>query len=350
MEISYEDIDLLIRKIALGRGLLFLDNNFIHLHHPDNSIKTKANLIREHSYKEAITSGLLPKKDLEALIFTRGIFSAKDEETAKRLKSKIEAQEFLLAKTQKVRANQDRIKKTIYELQNELNTLLIKKHSKLYMSADNKADEDMYSFMCSECVLNDLGHKYWASYKVFTEDRNTSIKNTIFSAFMELVRGYSTETIRYIARNNLWRVRYTTSLKIAEPLFGIPLTDYTSDQLNLIYWSNYYEQIYSMLSADRPPDNIIDDDVQLDIFMNEYYKELNNEATIRRNQKNREKSSGTLSALDAEEVIITQSSELYHDIEYDKPREAQKIKDRIDIKKKAIPNKANYIASKQSGG
>jgi len=202
------------------------------------------------------------------------------------------------------------------------------------MSADNKAEEDMYGFLCSECTYTEQGVKYWKSHKDFLEDRDTQNKNDIFSYFMEFMRGFSSSTIRFIARSNLWRIRYTSSLKIAEPLFGVPLVDYTTDQLNLIYWSNYYEQIYSMLPSDRPPDATIEDDEALDKFMDDYYKEMNNESSILRNQNKKNKGKANLSAFDSEEVIITQSNELYYDIKYDKPKEAQKIKDRTDIKKR----------------
>ena len=151
---------------------------------------------------------------------------------------------------------------------------------------------------------------------------------------MDFMRGVDTKTIRFIARSNIWRIRYTSSLKIAEPLFGVPLVDYTTDQLNLVYWSNYYEQIYSMLPSDRPQDVVIEDDEALDKFMDEYYKEMNNESTILRDRNKKSKNKGTLSAFDSEEVIVTQFNELYHDIKYDKPKEAQKIKDRADIKKR----------------
>lgn len=350
MEISYEEVDLLIRKIALGQGLIYLDNSFLSIYYPNNILKIKSKQLRDFSYNSAIKDGLLPKEHLEKLILSRGIFSETDEATVERINSKISAQEILLAKTLKVRANQDRIKKTISELQNELSTLLVKKYSKLYMSADNKADEDMYGYMCSECVFNDKGERYWPTHKDFLDYRDIPSKNMIFSSFMDLMKGMDTTTIRYIARSNLWRIRYTTSLKTSEPLFGVPLVDYTSDQLSLIYWSNYYEQIYSMLTSDRPSESVIEDDEELDKFMTEYYKEMNNESSIRRDQKNKNKFNLGLSALDSDEVIITQSNSLYLDIDYDKPREAQKIKDKTDIKKKAIPNKAAYISNKKLGG
>ena len=347
---TYEEIDATIRKIASGKEILFISDKFIYIVHPNNEIKIKAAIIREAAYEEAKKEGLLPRKKLEELIYERGIFSQKDEEAVSKLQSKIEAQEILLAKTLKVRANQDRIKKTISELQNELDQLLFKKQSKLYMSADNKADEEMYNFMCSECVYLDSNIKYWSSYQEFIEDKNFEKKDKIFSTFMKLLRGVDTSIVRYIARSNLWRIRYISSLKTSEVLFNVPIVEYTSDQLNLIHWSNYYEQVYSMLSSDRPSDTIIEDDIMLDKYMEEYYKELSNEAAISRNNKNKDRFSTGLSALDAEEVIITRASELYQEIEYDKPREAQKIKDKNNIKKKAIADKQAYLRNKTPGG
>ena len=334
MELSYEEVDAIIRKIALGKDIVCISNDFLYIHYPSNFLKIKSKLLWDNSYKNALKDGLLPKKDLEELILTRGIFSQDDEKAVSKLQSKLEAQEVLLAKTLKVRANQERIKKTISDLKTELSTILAKKYSKLYMSAENKAEEDMYNYLCSECVFKEDGNKYWNSFDTFLEDRNTDFKNSVFSSFMAFMRGMSTSVIRVIARSNLWRIRYTSSLKTSEKLFGIPLVDYTTDQLNLLYWSNFYEQVYSMMSSDRPSELVIEDDDALDKFMEEYYKEINNETTIRRDTKNKNKNKGSLSAFDAEEVIITQFSELYHDIKYDKPKEAQKIKDRADIKKR----------------
>jgi hypothetical protein len=86
-----------------------------------------------------------------------------------------------------------------------------------------------------------------------------------------------------------------------------------------------------MMPEDRPSDLVIEDDQSLDAYMKSYYEERNREDASRRSKK---KSTGKLSAFDQEEVIVTASNELYQDIEYSTPRESQRIKDRIDIKKK----------------
>jgi hypothetical protein len=66
--------------------------------------------------------------------------------------------------------------------------------------------------------------------------------------------------------------------------------------------------------------------------MKNYYEERNREDASRRSKRT---SGGKLSAFDKEEVIVTQSHEMYEDIEYSEPREARAIKEKTDIKKKA---------------
>jgi hypothetical protein len=89
-----------------------------------------------------------------------------------------------------------------------------------------------------------------------------------------------------------------------------------------------------MMSRDRPPDSVIDDDIALDAYMKEYYEERNREDASEWSKNKNKGAQGKLSAFDKEEVIVTQSNELYEDIDYDKPREAQKIKDRVDLTKR----------------
>jgi hypothetical protein len=109
--------------------------------------------------------------------------------------------------------------------------------------------------------------------------------------------------------------------------------------LNLAYWSHYYQNIYEMLPDDQPSEDIIEDDEALDAYLNDYYKERRKESLANRDKRKYGKSK--LSAFDKEEVVVTKANELYQDIEYDKPREAQAIKDRNFIKKRTRRTKSS---------
>ncbi len=332
MDLTHEELEEYLLRIFTGTKLVCVDNINLIFKQPDNFTKLKANYIYKKSYDKAVEEGILPIKDLEKLIEDRGIFTEKDREQIERLDSQIHGQQVLLSKTTKVKANQDRIKKTIEDLTNQSNGLRMKRYSKLVMSAETKAEEERSAFLCCCCTYDSNNNLFWKDHDVLLRETRISLRHSIISEFTRFYGGIETKIIRALARSNLWRIRYITSAKVSEPIFGIPTSQYSNDMLNLAYWSNFYQSIYEMMPEDRPPDSIIDDDESLDAYMKDYYEDRNREDASRRSRKTK----GKLSAFDKEEVIVTQSNELYQDIKYDKPREAQKVRDRVDLKKRTI--------------
>jgi len=318
MSISDNDLEAYLYKIFVGFDYRYVDNGsgelLLKFKHPNIITKVEAQRIYDTAYKKAISDGMLPVIELAELIDKRELFSKQDRLRLEKLEGQLEAQQFLLSKTTKVKANRDRIKGIIDKLTSEITGLRIKKTSKLAMSAESKSEEERSFFMCSTCVHNEDGSLFWPSYKDALRETNLVLKDNIL---YEL--------------SNIWRIRYINSQKTSDPLFGVPTSEYTVDMLHLTYWSSYYQNIYEMLPEDRPSDLIIEDDEALDAFMKSYYEERNREDAARRS-KNQNK--GKLSAFNNEEVIVTRSNELYEDIDYNKPREAQRIKDRADIKKR----------------
>lgn len=332
MDISFDDVEKYLVDIFSGCVYTRVGDLSLVFRFPTNKIKQMAYLMYQKSFDEAIKNGLLPLKELEELIEKRNLITTEEILKLTKLKSQLEAQQILLGKTTIVKANQDRIKQVIHRLKTEISQIEYKRRSKLLMSAETKAEEDKTMFICSQCVFDENDNLYWSSYKEALKEDRLILKDEILFSYLRFYAGLSTSIIRAIARNNLWRVRYITSTKASDSLFGIPTSDYTTDQLNLVYWSNYYQSIYEMLPEDRPSDIVIEDDDTLDAYMKTIYEERNKDDAAR---KSKTKRSGKLSAFDSDEVIITRSHELYQDIAYDTPREAQKLKDRVDIKKKA---------------
>jgi hypothetical protein len=337
MELSYEEVERYLNRVFTGIDYTYVNkDNIKHLMffvYPDSEVKQKAEFVYADSYNNALADGLLPSKDLEELIHKRNIFTKADEDSIKRLQGQLEAQYILLNKTTKVKANRDRIKRVIENLERQVNEILYKKTSKMIMSADSKAEEERSLYIASHCCFWDENKSLiWPTYKDALKEVDLIFKDKVLFNFLNFYRGLSTEIIRAIARHSIWRIRYVTSIKVSESLFGIPTSQYNPDQLSLAYWSNFYQSVYEMLPEDRPSDLIIDDDKALDAYMKNYYEERNREEAAR---KSKVKKGGKLSAFDREEVIVTKADELYEEIEYDKPREAQRIKDRTDLRKKA---------------
>lgn len=333
MDLSYVEIEDYLEQIFTASKLVDVDGITILLKHPDNKILMQARRIYNAEYKESIDEGLLSTKDMQKIIEDRNLIPAEEREKISRLESKLEAQKVLLAKTTKVKANQDRIKGIIQDLEEDLRQLRVKERSKLSMTADNRAEESKILFLSWSGIYNfETDSKYWENYKDFLNESNLDFRNRVISEFIIFYSGIPTPQIRAVARSNLWRIRYITSIKASEPLFGVPTSEYTNDMLNLAYWSHFYQNVYEMMPDDQPPQEIIEDDGSLDAYLDDFYRERNRENATRRQHK--KSGSGKLSSYNQQEVIVTRSNELYEDIDYDKPREAQAIKDRNLVRKK----------------
>jgi hypothetical protein len=337
MSLTYDEIEQYLTKIFTGREYAYVEDFLLVFRFPSNEVKQRADVIYKKSFDDAVKGGMLPVSQLEELIEARNLITHKEIQQLKKLKSQLEAQEILLGKTTRVKANQERIKGVINRLRTDIKSIEFKKSSKLLMSAETKADEDKSFFVCSQCVYTEEGNLFWETHEAAKKETRLSLRDKILLGYLRFYSGLSVSVIREIARSSLWRIRYISSTKTSDPLFGVPSSCYSTDQLNLVYWSNYYQNIYEMMPEDRPSDLVIEDDESLDAYMKTFYEERNRKDAERRHTNNR---SGRLSAFDAEEVIITRSHELYEDIEYDTPREAQKIKDRVDLKKRTKRGKA----------
>lgn len=330
MYLTSDEVERYLNRIFTGRELVYVAEDLFIFKQPSNDIKAHSDLIYDRAYHKAIESGLLPLIELEELIKKRNLFTEDEENRLEELKTRKMAQETILSKTTKVRARQDRLLGIIEGIDKEISELESKRSSKLSMSAEAKAEEERALYVCWSCVYDDDMTRCWETFDDLLNENNLELRNELLIKFIRFRAGLDTEIIRFLARHNLWRIRYVTSMKTAEPLFGVPTSEYTNDMLNLAYWSNFYQNVYEMMPKDRPPDSIVEDDAALDAFMKDYYEERNREDTANRARGR----GGKLSAFDQDEVIVTGSHELYEDMNYDKPREAQAIKDKNAIRKR----------------
>jgi hypothetical protein len=334
MDLTAEEVERYLNRIFTGIELFNLNDRLFVFKQPTNKLRCEADLIYDKALHRAKDSGMLSLEDLDALIRKRNIFTEEDQDKLDQLVVQRNAQEVILSRTTKMKANQDRLKKIIGDLNQKIHEIEYKRTSKLAMAAESKAEEERALFICWACVTDEDDNKYWNTFEDLLKETELEFRDTVLVRFLRFKSGIETTKIRYLARHSLWRIRYVTSQKVSDPLFGVPTSQYTNDMLNLAYWSNFYQNIYEMMPKDRPPDTIIEDDEALDAYMKSYYEERSREDATERDN-NRHANKGKLSAFNKEEVIVTKSHELYEDIDYTTPREAQMIKDKAAIRKTA---------------
>ncbi len=343
MTLTYEEIENYIEQISSGIKILDIGGKTILFKNPSTLSLLKARQEYDKEYKKAVDEGLLTTDGMRKIIEDRKLITEKDRKELASLKSKLEAQKILLAKTTKVKANQDRIKNIIHDFESKIRKIESKERSKFTMTAETRAEESKLLFLCWTCCNNfETDELYWKTYEDFLNERDLYFRQLIMSEFILFYSGISVKHVRQIARSNLWRIRYVSSMKTSDPLFGVPTSQYSNDMVHLAYWSHYYQNIYEMMPEDQPSEDIIEDDEALDAYLNDYYKERTKDVASRKSKKSY---GGKLSAFDKDEVIVTRSNELYEDIEYDKPREAQSIKDRTLVNKRTRRSKPSRVGT-----
>ena len=338
-DLSFDELEEHITTVSTGIKLIWIDSadggSSLLFKQATSEEKMFARFVYKQTYELAKKDGLKTVEEMEEILRGRGIISEESDNAIETLEAKIKGQRAILSKTHKVQAKQERLLGIIQGLEDELRKLRANRDKLLGLTAEAKANESKLFFLSSKCVFKSENERLWETEKDFNNERDLMFRMDVLATFSGFVSGLPTSLIRYIARSNLWRIRYVTSTKTGADLFGRAISEYSPDMINLLYWSHYYQSIYEMLPDDQPSDDVIADDAALDSYMDAYYKEMKNERAARSGRK-----SGKLNAFDqGDEVIVTPSHELHKDFDYDKPREAQRIKDRADIKKKAKKRK-----------
>ncbi len=337
-ELPYEKVDSLINEISVGGKIVSIKTVYgakktIFLSHCSLEEKLYSSVVYEETYNKAIDEGFLTIAETENNLTMRGVYKAADEKEVSGLRSKIEGQEKLLGKMTRVPARRERVKENIKKMNDRLFELLNEKEVYLEYSAERKAHEERLLFLCWRGVRDPLTRElYWPTKEDFEGEKDIVFRRNVFNEHIKLSVGVDPTTLRYISRHNLWRIRYTTSIKTGISLFGVELPDYSVDQLALAYWSYYYQSIYDMMPDEKPSDEIVEDDAALDAFMKSYMEEQNREAAVSKGRKGTK--SGVKSAWDYEETIVMGSNPMYKDVNYTPTVEAARNKKSVAIRDK----------------
>ena len=332
MQLTHEEVEEYLEFISIGSKITDIDSKGVLFKYPNMYLRMLSRRVYKSDYNTAIEEGLLTYEQMADVIKQRNLIDESERKKLTKLESQIEAQKILLAKTTRVKANQDRIKGIIVDLEKQKSKIEAKERSKFAMTAETRAEEAKILFLCYSSTFDVNTDKlYWDSLEDFENESDYIFRQAVLSEFISFYTGIRTPVIRAIARSNLWRIKYITSVKTGDPLFNVPISEYTGDMLNLVYWSHYYQNINEMMPEDQPPDDIIEDDEALDAFMQDYHNERSKDIAERKHRKGNK---GILSAFNQEEVIVARTNELFEDIEFDEPREAAAIKNKALVQKK----------------
>jgi len=338
LELSYEEIESRISEISLGGKIVSVLDEQGHdrvffLAHCCGLDKALSEMEYQKSFKRSIDEGFLTSKETRELLIHKGILQEVAAEEIEALEEQIRGQEAYLAKLTRVPARRNTTLENIERMKDKLQALLLKREEGIEYSAERVAAEHKFLYMTWRCTRDPYSKElFWSTRQAFDKETDLILRRNLFIEVIKLSSGTEVKILRYLARNNFWRIRYLTSVKTGVSLFGVELPYYTIDQLALAYWSHYYNSIYEMLPEDRPPDYIIEDDEALDAYMKSYMDEQNRDASAARESKQQGK--GVKSAWDHGETLVMRSNPVYEDVEYSETVESIRNKKTSDMKLK----------------
>jgi len=324
-DLSFQEVEEILEGILNNHKIVEVTGNkgqeFILFRYPDAEEVLKSRCVRISSLKEAKDTGLPSMSDIDVLLETKNLVPEQDDVRISDLQDKVEAQKKVLLLT-KIAGRRAPIEEVIKKLNLEIDELRAKGEAYYYLSQERKADEAALLYLTWASVYSLSGDLFWESFESFEKETDLNFRDSVRIEFMDFNRGLPTKTIRFLARHNLWRVRYVAAQKTGGSFFCRDLNDLTPDQLGLLYWSNWYQSIYEMMPDEQPDDDIITDDEALDKYMERYSKmreKERNESKGRRGAGNLTQSK--LSAWDkGEELIITPANPNYMNLAYSEER------------------------------
>lgn len=308
-----------IEEIGSAEKITYLEESdrYVLFKYPSSYEFKLATVEEQKLIRQGLKDGFLSVEEMTKALLDRGIWKIEYEEKVIELRSKISGLKVVkddpsLTKTETRRKV---LSDSIDKLEKELLDLEWIKESKLEQTAERKAKRARLDYLCW-CSAHDLEtrKKIFKSFGEYMISGNPELRADLLTNFINFIGGHTTEEIRFLARSNAWRVNFIVATQANTTLFNRAAIDFTPDQKNLVYWSYFYKNIYEMLPDDRPDDETIDNDEELDKWLEDYHQRRAEERQSARLTK-----VGSSSAMNKDEVLVFRSNPMYNKIEYNAP-------------------------------
>lgn len=165
-------------------------------------------------------------------------------------------------------------KHPVYLQYRELNNI---KHNFERYTCEGLAETRRTNYLVSRCVW-DFGKQklFWDSYEEMMLEQNNLFISLLASKLIEFWTGFSSTVLRKIARHPVWRTRWIGATKLSAPLFSGNISEWDINKTFLVYWSNFYDNIYT----NDIEDFIIKDDKLLDAYLETKARDRNKKTNL----------------------------------------------------------------------
>ena len=270
-----EDISDVINEILVGRRVIYtnVDAAPIIL---CRGLTGAEKVISEVHYRKALNDAIslsIPKeKELIKILEDNGDWGPHYENKILNTDGEIKLVSKNLVTVKYQAAQRRTLLRKLEILKNRLTDLLNRRNNLVSNSAESYAVESRYFWNIHKMAFRLNNEPLWRSYEEMENYDREDVINIVQCYIKSFILDIS--SIRKVARSGLWRI-YFTSCKNSKDLFDKPLCDLDVNQLQLLYWSNVYENAFSAM--DPPEDDVVENDELFDAWIDEYVEKQKKE-------------------------------------------------------------------------
>jgi hypothetical protein len=262
----------------------------------------------QHVYNDALRRGKLDnipeRNELLLLVNREGLWNSKRDQEIEILRDELVNREEELSQT-KFKSKKTKLVRRIKKIKNALEELVSIKVRLLDLpSLEYYANQQQAHYILHKSTLTFPALKpKWPNFEDLENEENTEIVFQLITKYHNYDVAEISK-IRALARHGLWRIKWSAAKMCGNlaQLFDVGLSDITVDQQMLIYWSQVYDSVYE--AYERPPDDVIEDDEQLDKWLEKEAKEREQERRQTFKSKKSNLGLGKANASNANEIML----------------------------------------------
>lgn len=248
-DIRYEKI---LNRIIQGRLRIRLGDLVLFVEEPSPDLIEASFEVYEEAYDKAFFAGNYVEREVTEVLVELDLWTPRIDKEAEELDTKIEDLKIQAFKSFFRKKELIGIKRAIRLTEQKRIECVVKKQQLDHLSCKGVANFARKMWILSHSCRDENGNKF--------DFEKSSIP---IKAVMDAVAScaINPDDIRYIARNNPWRQMWSSSKK-RDSVFQKPSTNLDTNQLNLLSYSLFYDNIYE--DPDQPDEEVIEDDDCLD--------------------------------------------------------------------------------------
>jgi hypothetical protein len=216
------------------------------------------------SYFEIAKKKKLPKKEERMeWLDKKGLWTRKNEAEIGTQKAYVENLEKTL-KLLFLKSQIDTHKETLEKERKKYGELLLEKENLLGLTCEKYAEQKMLNYYIFVSFYKDseLRNKLFTNIQFSNLDDEEM--DELFKIYMDLSHMFSEKNLKRLAVSSFFTAYFNISDDI-QAFFGKPTSQLSYNQLNLLYYAQYYKQICQNLKI---PDNIREDPEKIEEFVN----------------------------------------------------------------------------------